>query len=203
MQALGLTRLLGFYGALLSVALLALWKTGHLSSVLPIGMPWSVTVRDIGLGLAAGVALMLISRGLARWWRFAKALETELRTLVGGMTTSRALLVALVSSLGEEALFRGVLLPAMGLMLSSAIFGLLHVGSQGRFWVWSLLAFGAGALFGGLTLMTGTLLAAIVAHATVNFLNLRRLGSEELCVVVELGPVGSERVVERQQESPR
>jgi len=74
--------------------------------------------------------------------------------------------------LGEEMLFRGLLQPAIGIVWSSLIFGLLHVGPDRRYAPWTLMAIGMGFAFGGLHYYTGNLLAPILAHFTINHFNL-------------------------------
>jgi membrane protease YdiL (CAAX protease family) len=41
--------------------------------------------------------------------------------------------------------------------------------------LWTVFALLAGVLFAGLTLLRGTILSAVIAHAIVNAVNLRRL----------------------------
>ena len=74
----------------------------------------------------------------------------------------------------------GALLPAAGLWASSAIFALLHVGPKLRFLPWTLSSWVAGMVFGQLFLWTGDLGGPVVAHFTVNALNLRYLSSTDL-----------------------
>jgi membrane protease YdiL (CAAX protease family) len=84
------------------------------------------------------------------------------------------------SSVGEEMFFRGAMLPVAGLFLSSAIFALLHIGPKARFLPWTVSSFVAGLMFGQLFLWSGDLTGAVVAHFTVNFLNLRYLSAHDL-----------------------
>ena len=84
--------------------------------------------------------------------------------------------LALATSLGEEILFRGVLLDRIGLIGQAVLFGALHpAGRKG--WSYPLFAAASGLALGGLVLVTGRLSAAVAAHVLVNavgLLGLRR-----------------------------
>ena len=56
-----------------------------------------------------------------------------------------------------------------------ALFAALHTGRQRGLWIWTLFALIAGLLFGGLVLLAGNLLPAVIAHFVVNAVNLSRL----------------------------
>jgi membrane protease YdiL (CAAX protease family) len=60
------------------------------------------------------------------------------------------------------------------------LFALLHTGPGRHFRLWTVFAVLAGALFGGLMLWRGNLLAPVVGHVLVNGVNLRRLASGRL-----------------------
>ncbi len=88
--------------------------------------------------------------------------------LVDGADRSSLVLVALFSGIGEEALFRGAIQQEFGLVVASLAFGLVHVGPDRRYLVWTAWAIMAGFLFGGLYEVTGGLLAPILAHSAHN-----------------------------------
>jgi len=87
-------------------------------------------------------------------------------------------ILALASSIGEELLFRGALLPWLGVWLQAAVFALLHIGPGRRFLPWTASAFGLGLAFGALASWTGNLGGPIAAHFMINFLNLRYIVGE-------------------------
>jgi uncharacterized protein len=58
--------------------------------------------------------------------------------------------------------------PEIGLVASSLLFGVLHVGPDRRYLVWTLWAVAAGFLFGLLYLWTGGILAPVTAHVMHN-----------------------------------
>ena len=174
MRDLGIKHLVGFYGATFVVAFAFLIARGHLETLLP-----ELQLTTWALHAAYGVGVGLVMVGLSRLStaRFAWAmhLADEFRNVLSGVERRGVLIVALTSALAEESLFRGLLQPSLGLWLTAAIFAVLHVGPTPRFLPWTIMAFGAGLLFGGLFDVTGNLLAPFIAHATVNYLNLRYL----------------------------
>jgi membrane protease YdiL (CAAX protease family) len=88
--------------------------------------------------------------------------------------------IALLAGVGEELLFRGVVLQAMsdvvgpewgpwvGLAASSIVFGAAHLLTP----AYGVLAGLIGFYLGGLWLATGTLTVPIVAHAMYDFVAL-------------------------------
>lgn len=138
----------------------------------------------VGLGLAIGAALYVVDEGLAR---VASAVgvpySEELRAaLVPDSARGWLLVLGVVLPLiaaFEELLFRGVLvgvlaagfpLPPWALVVgSSALFGFAHgVQGPGGMIVAGALGFGLAAAF----VLTGSLVAVIVAHYVVNALEL-------------------------------
>ena len=81
-------------------------------------------------------------------------------------------LLALLSSVAEEAFFRGALQPGLGLAATALLFGALHIGPSRHFLPWTLMAFGLGLWLGYLFDITGTLVAPIVCHGTINLFEL-------------------------------
>ena len=88
--------------------------------------------------------------------------------LLRGMTVARSFIVALAAGIGEEVLFRGLLLgglialigPVPALIVSSLVFGALH-------WIthtYAAFATVIGLYLGGLYLLTGTLLVPVLVH---------------------------------------
>ena len=137
-------------------------------------------LAGVALGVVLGLAIVAASRAAVRRLGWARALHRELRALLHPLTSGEIILLAVASSVGEEMFFRGALLPVAGIWLSSAVFALLHIGPRLRFLPWTLSSFVAGLLFAELFLWSGDLTGAVVAHFTVNFLNLRHLDRHDL-----------------------
>jgi membrane protease YdiL (CAAX protease family) len=161
-------------------ALAALWAYWTRGSVLSLDQPpWLSPQRGLsaGLGLALGLVLALATIASTRWLvartAWARELHLTLRAALLGLPAGRVAQLALLSSVSEELLFRGALMPALGLVGSSLLFGVLHVSPRGTFFAWSLWATVMGLAFGALFAASGTLLAPILAHALINYENMQ------------------------------
>lgn len=132
------------------------------------------------IGAVLGLAIVFGSRLAVHRFEWARALHREFRALLSPLTDSEIVILALASSIGEELFFRGALMPVVGVWASSAVFALLHIGPRSRYLPWTVGSFVAGLLFCVLYRWSGDLTGPVVAHFTVNFLNLRHVASYEL-----------------------
>jgi hypothetical protein len=143
----------------------------------------------LAISLAAGLLLAAIVIGLSRWserrFAWARRLDAEFAEVLAGLGTRDAAILAATSALAEEALFRGALVPTLGVLWSSLLFGLVHLPSRRGLAPWPVLAFGLGLLLGLMYVQLGDLLGPVVAHFTINFVNLRKLGQ----AVPDPGPI--------------
>jgi membrane protease YdiL (CAAX protease family) len=130
---------------------------------------------SLGLGLPLGAATIAMTRIFVRRTAWAQALHEALRPAVQGTGDQAILAVAAASATGEELLFRGLLVPWLGVVASSMIFGTLHQIRGRARWGWIVWATVMGLLFAGLFRATGSLVGPIVAHAMINHANLRFL----------------------------
>lgn len=166
--SLPLVPVLLFYVGMLGVAFLVAWWDGR-SGPFVIG----VSVVPLWLSLLLGCVCGLAMSGLSRWGELKLSslggLRDALSERIGRVSPGSAALMAVSSGVAEEALFRGALLPMLGVAGSSALFGVLHIGRDSRMWIWIVVAFVAGLAFAALSLATGDILAAAVAHAVVNY----------------------------------
>ncbi len=172
---------LALYGGLCVAALLIAAGRGDVDLYrLDEGRSTRALLTGPLLGLAMGLAVVLLSR-IAVWrLRWAQRLHRDFRSILGEQTGREILVLALASSIGEELLFRGALMPWMGIWPQALLFAALHVGPGRRFLPWTLAAFVIGVAFAYATHWTGNLGAAIVAHFTINFLNLRYIVATEI-----------------------
>jgi membrane protease YdiL (CAAX protease family) len=125
----------------------------------------------LSLALGALTPLATVSAGLLayRLLPALRAIAEELAPrLVDGAGRGSLLLVSLFSGVGEEVFFRGAVQQEFGLVAASLLFGVVHVGPDRRYLVWTLWAIAAGFLFGVLYDVSGGLLAPILAHAAHN-----------------------------------
>jgi membrane protease YdiL (CAAX protease family) len=125
------------------------------------------------IGAALGLGVVGLTRLATRHFQWARDLHASFRDLLGPLTGREIFILALASSVGEELLFRGALMPWLGVWLQAAVFALLHIGPGKRFLPWTVSAFVLGVAFGWLAQLTGNLGGPIAAHFVINYLNLR------------------------------
>ena len=125
----------------------------------------------LSLVLGSLTPLATVSAGLLAYWLLPalRAIAEELAPrLVDGTGSGSLLLLSLFSGVGEEVFFRGAVQQEFGLVAASVLFGIVHVGPDRRYLVWTLWAIAAGFLFGVLYDVSGGLLAPMLAHAAHN-----------------------------------
>jgi membrane protease YdiL (CAAX protease family) len=127
------------------------------------------TLFGLLVGTTAASVTVALGVILYRLLPALRRLSDELAPrLVDGAKRRDLVLVSIISGVGEEAFFRGALQPDIGLVTSSLLFGILHVGPDRRYLVWTVWAVGAGFLFGLLYVWTGGILASVIAHVLHN-----------------------------------
>lgn len=160
---------------LVSVTIALVWREG---SPLVLPAPWLLLSSEqshtysLLLGLALGGGVAFGTRPVVLRVRWASRLHAELRPFARTITPSGIVTLALLSSIGEELLFRGLLQPWLGLIPQALVFGLVHQLPGRSRWVWVAWATVMGLLLGGVFQLTGSLLGPIAAHAVINGLNL-------------------------------
>lgn len=164
-----------FYAAMIGLAVA--WRVGLQGEPMffvseverAAGVPW---LRDGGIGIGVGLMVVWVSHLFTRRTDWGRNLEHQLAAALGHLSLPQCLLLAAASGIGEEFFFRGALQPVVGLGWASLLFGLMHVG-PGRAWLpWTGFALIMGVIFGALFLLTGNLLAPVLAHAVINGVNL-------------------------------
>jgi membrane protease YdiL (CAAX protease family) len=130
---------------------------------------------SLGAGVALGAITVAATRVLMRRAPWARALHVALRPAVHGASDGAIAALAVTSALGEELLFRGVLVPLVGVVVSSVLFGLLHQVRGPARWAWMAWATVMGTAFATVFALTGSLAGPVVAHAAINHANLRFL----------------------------
>lgn len=165
---------LALYGSLALAALLIAASRGDVdlyqnsSAIFRLSILWGPVI-----GVLVGLLLVYLSRLSLNYFRWSRQLHREFRLILGDQSHRELFLLALASSIGEELLFRGALYPWLGLWPQALLFAALHIGPGKRFIPWTLMALCIGLLFGLLVQFTGDIGAAITAHFTINYLNLR------------------------------
>jgi hypothetical protein len=130
--------------------------------------------KDLGLGLLIGLVLFTAVVGIAAL--------VGAYSIVACCSTRQLLIVFLdagiMAAVLEELLFRGILFRWIeefggswaALILTSALFGLAHLGNPGATWFSSFcIAMEAGVLLGGAYMLTRSLWMPIGLHAAWNF----------------------------------
>ena len=94
-----------------------------------------------------------------------RGIHDRLRQVIGptlcSMRVKQILLLSLAAGVGEEALFRGIIQPELGLLATSAVFGLLHALTPTYFLLAFLMSLYLGWLYGS----TENLLVPTAVHA--------------------------------------
>lgn len=166
---------IGLYGGMALVALVIAAGRGDPDLYhFHVTPHWPLLAGPV-VGVVVGLSVVGLTRVATKRYVWAKQLHTSFHDLLGPLTTREIVILALASSIGEELLFRGALLPWLGLWPQAVVFALLHVGPGKRFLPWTLSALALGAAFGWLTVWTTNLGAPIAAHFMINFLNLRHI----------------------------
>jgi membrane protease YdiL (CAAX protease family) len=130
---------------------------------------------SLGLGVCLGAVTIGATHAIVRRAEWGRALHAALRPAVSDAGDGMLLALAIASAAGEEVLFRGLLVPTVGIVASSVIFGALHqIRGRGR-WGWMAWATVMGLLFAAVFTATGSLAGPLVAHAAINQANLRFL----------------------------
>lgn len=128
----------------------------------------------LGLGIACFIsgASSLIYR---LWPAYRKSADLYLSLVLKPLLWPDLIWLGLLPGLSEELLFRGVMLPALGLdtsglVVSSLCFGILHLSGWEQ-WPYAIWATVVGLLLGFSAIATGNLLVPIVAHILTNLLS--------------------------------
>jgi hypothetical protein len=155
-------------GVLLGTAILWNWARG-----LGLFGHFHVTAGDVAIGVGGAVGLCLTLPFLTSEWasrvlllREMKGVWDDILTPLGkSLTLLEIAVLAVLSGVSEEVFFRGVVLPEIGIVGASVLFGLLHPLNLG-YVAW---ASSVGVAFGLLFQTTGSLLPPILCHGGYNF----------------------------------
>jgi membrane protease YdiL (CAAX protease family) len=165
--------------AVLAVVIGAVRGHWNVYRVPGVAASWKLLVSPI-VGIALGLVVVFFSRLAVHQFDWARRLHRDFRGLLGHLSARDVFILALASSVGEELLFRGALLPWWGLVASAVVFALLHIGPGLRFIPWTVSALVIGLVFGLLSLWLGDLGAPIAAHFVINYMNLDYITRVEL-----------------------
>jgi membrane protease YdiL (CAAX protease family) len=158
--------------AIILLAVAKLWLLFGSVSLLP--------VKLIGIDLLKGCAIGLAITGGSAivyqiWPGYRRSADVYLEVVLKPLFWPDLIWLGLLPGLSEELLFRGVMISALGLnvtslVLSSFSFGILHLGGMQQ-WPYAVWATVVGLLLGYSVLDTGNLLVPIVAHICTNLIS--------------------------------
>ncbi|MBD2541724.1 CPBP family glutamic-type intramembrane protease [Coleofasciculus sp. FACHB-SPT36] len=141
-------------------------------SVMPVRPTLEASLLGVGIGLGITGASSVIYR---LWPGYQRSADYYLELVLKPLFWPDLIWLGLLPGLSEELLFRGVMLPAVGLnwvglVGSSFCFGILHLSGPQQ-WPYAAWATTVGLLLGYSALETGNLLVPIVAHITTNLIS--------------------------------
>jgi membrane protease YdiL (CAAX protease family) len=175
------TLILALYAALALVALVIGLARGQADLYRLPGVEASYRLLLSPLvGVALGLTEVFAYRLCVHRFDWARRLHRDFRGLLADLSARDVLILAGASAIGEELLFRGALMPWVGVIGSTLIFALLHVGPGTRFLPWTASAFVIGLVFCLLFRWLGDLGAPILAHFTINYMNIQYIQRVEL-----------------------
>ncbi|WP_414566100.1 MULTISPECIES: lysostaphin resistance A-like protein [unclassified Anabaena] len=137
---------------------------------------WYWSAQDVLWGVGLGLIITALS-GLA--YRLCPPYRTSadyyLEIVLKPLVLPDLIWLGLLPALSEELLFRGVMLPALGLdsvavIVSSLAFGVLHLSGPQQ-WPYVIWATIIGLILGFSALISGNLLVPIVAHMITNWIS--------------------------------
>jgi len=153
--------------------------------VFSVDLAWNPSLRSIFVGALASLPLVVGNHLLWVWTRtnpdsvYATFSREVVVPLCRRVTPFQALLIGVLSGVGEEALFRGSMNlvltrwggPVTALLISSLAFALIHfIGSFKRYGGMIPLYTAVGGVLWLVWLLTDSLAAAAATHATYNFI---------------------------------
>ncbi len=130
-----------------------------------------LTLGNVGLGILlfaivlAFEALVSVIGGEA-----GISIQTNVNLLLAGAPTWFLIFTVFIAPINEEVLFRGLMVPRIGIVASAILFALPHMTYDSTFAIEVIAALLFGVLAGYVYKRTGSLYASITAHMLVNAL---------------------------------
>ncbi|XP_021746635.1 uncharacterized protein LOC110712478 [Chenopodium quinoa] len=136
-----------------------------------VSFDFQVWHLELVIGLAVLISLSRYTL-LKIWPDFSESSEAANRQVLTSLEAYDYLIVAFLPGISEELLFRGGLLPLLGLNWKSALavaalFGVLHLGSgrKSSFAIWATFV---GVAYGYATIVSSSLVVPMASHALNN-----------------------------------
>ncbi|NCJ08314.1 CPBP family intramembrane metalloprotease [Synechococcales cyanobacterium C] len=157
-----------------AVALLLVAKIWMQVDPMP-SLPLHWQTADLLSGALIGLGITGASAILYRVWpQYRASADLYLALVLKPLLWPDLIWLGLLPGLSEELLFRGVMLPSLGLNwtgvgISSVCFGILHFSGRQQ-WPYVIWATLVGGLLGYSALATGNLLVPVAAHILTNLI---------------------------------
>lgn len=173
-EPLSRVQILTAMGVTAIVLLLAsrLWMLFDPVAILPTRWSLDALLWGFSLGIGITIASSLIYR---LWADYRRSADYYLELIIKPLAVPDLVWLGLLPGLSEELLFRGVMLPSIGLtwfglIISSLCFGVLHFSGSQQ-WPYVIWATIIGLVLGWGAWETGNLLVPIVAHISTNLIS--------------------------------
>ncbi|MBJ7899826.1 MAG: CPBP family intramembrane metalloprotease [Cyanobacteria bacterium RI_101] len=160
------------FTAVLLLTIAKVWQYWGQIRLLPLRFVAVDFLWSLGLALLIVLASGVIYR---LWPAYRQSADRYLELVLTPLTWPDLLWLGLLPGLSEELLFRGVMLPALGLnlaavLLAGLVFGVLHLSSPNQ-WPYVVWATVVGVALGYGALASGNLLVPVVAHICTNWIS--------------------------------
>lgn len=174
LDPLSRTQILVFMGvtAVFLLAIAKIWQ--KLGAIQLLSVRFDPQALLVSLALAA---VITVTSGIIYrlWPAYRRSADVYLELVIKPLMWVDLIWLGLLPGLSEELLFRGVMLPALGLNLtavfiSSILFGVLHLSGNGQ-WPYVVWAGIVGFALGYCALITGNLVVPVVAHIITNLVS--------------------------------
>jgi uncharacterized protein len=158
--------------ALVLLTITRLWM--HFGQIPLLSWNWTGTALLFGIGLGALISAnsTLVYR---LWPAYRQSADVYLELVIKPLVWPDLIWLGLLPGISEELLFRGVMLPALGLNLlgligSSICFGVSHLSGLKQ-WPYAAWATAIGLILGLSALETENLFVPILAHVVTNLIS--------------------------------
>lgn len=158
--------------AIILLMVTKIWQ--KLGSVALLPLEFNTNAIFWSIAMAGGITIS--SSIIYRLWpAYHRSANKYLELVIKPLVWPDLIWLGLLPGLSEELLFRGVMLPALGLnltavIISSLFFGVLHLSGSDQ-WPYVVWATIIGFALGYCALITGNLLIPIVAHVITNLVS--------------------------------
>ena len=174
LEPLSRSQILIFMGvtAVFLLAIAKIWQKLGRVQLLSVQFTSSALLQSVALAAAITLGSSIIYR---LWADYRRSADIYLELVIKPLEWTDLIWLGLLPGLSEELLFRGVMLPALGLNLvavfvSSVLFGVLHLSGNGQ-WPYVVWATIVGFALGYCALITGNLVVPVVAHIITNLVS--------------------------------